>query len=290
MRPAFHAALLLFALFEFVYMIGMALDGDYTKWNYSAHTLALWFNLVAFSTVIILWAKTIALGGSSESVNRFVLFVNAVNLVLAIAVVISVAIARSMNDYLDNNPVPCLASIVVHSLSLLAFSAWMLSYGLRLQWRLTTYPQWEPMEVTRRVEILFKINIVLVLCVVCYTLRVIALAFLLVDILSGTDFTAVASVLGWFVVSGFVPTLIPGAVLLYVMRTRKEQPSVRFTHLGAPLVAPANGGVRVEPGEEFGEEETRKNDAMRGREYSDDGYARYDRYSSVTAPSFMNQA
>ena len=85
----------------------------------------------------------------------------------------------------------------------------MLWYGVRLQQKLNGGIITNPVERAKKIDIVFRINAVLLICNICFFLRVMALMGVVTEIMWGTNYTHAAGVLGWFAFSMWVPTLIP---------------------------------------------------------------------------------
>jgi hypothetical protein len=109
--------------------------------------------------------------------------------------------------------------IVVFALSMLFLTCGMLWYGVRLQQKLNSGVVTNPVERSKKIAIIIRINGVLLVCNICFFLRVVALLGLAMRIVSpGDDYTAAVGTIGWFVLSMWVPTLIPVRLYNSIMK------------------------------------------------------------------------
>lgn len=118
--------------------------------------------------------------------------------------------SKSFSEFQDHYSVVNLLLTLTHSLCLLILSCSMLFYGIRLQQKLGNSSLKAIPGKTRKIAILLRINIVLLICCVCFFLRVIALAMLCRDIVLNSTFTDDKILLiGWFIISNWLPTTFP---------------------------------------------------------------------------------
>ncbi|CAM9739510.1 unnamed protein product [Phaeothamnion confervicola] len=238
----FHLLLLVAAFLELVNYSATAIEGHGTREGYSCHLLALWLQLLAFSTVIVLWSKTLrpqpagaaarrgaATAGAAAGVDApgrppagscrermrtnsaaiTVGMLDAAVLALTLVVIITHN-ANKASSY------PYILLSLLHGLVLFALASWLVVYGLRLQKRVMDHPRWEPLDSGSRLRILLRINGVLIVCAICFLLRVAMLLSTLfmssnkrMEELSGFAFEALAR---------WVPTLLPAIALTHIMR------------------------------------------------------------------------
>lgn len=85
----------------------------------------------------------------------------------------------------------------------------MLRYGLSLQKRVKNSPITSLADQQRREQILLRINVVLVVCATCFSLRLIALGALSYSLFNDTDPLSGIGLVGWFFVSYWIPFLLP---------------------------------------------------------------------------------
>mmetsp|Transcript_2664 Transcript_2664/g.3994 ORF Transcript_2664/g.3994 Transcript_2664/m.3994 type:complete len:345 (-) Transcript_2664:79-1113(-) len=220
LKIIFHISMNVFALFELVYSISILVYNDYTLWGYAFHVLALYFFVVSYSTVIYLWGQTI--GKRHDYARRAGVFVLLMNLLASILAICYLCISEDFNDYDDNHTVITLILIVVFSVSMLLLTCGMLWYGIRLQQKLNSGSITDKAEQQRKMAIIVRINAVLIICNVCFFLRLFALGSLSYGKMTHQS-TTFFGIFGWFAFSSWIPTLVPGATLLVIMRV-KEAP------------------------------------------------------------------
>jgi hypothetical protein len=108
-----------------------------------------------------------------------------------------------------------------NALSLFLISFGLLVYGLHLKDILRAHlnSPWDLQSNEKNsinLNILIKINMVLSVCTVCYTLRVALLCIILGDTIQGTDVSDVFPSLVWFTISNWIPLLIPVSMNIHV--------------------------------------------------------------------------
>jgi hypothetical protein len=99
--------------------------------------------------------------------------------------------------------------ILTFCLTNIFFTLGMLRYGLRIQEKVKSSPISSPADQERREQIILRINIVLAVCAFCFSLRLIALGALSFSLLNNTDPLSGIGLLGWFLVSYWIPFLVP---------------------------------------------------------------------------------
>ena len=118
--------------------------------------------------------------------------------------------SSGFGEFQDHYSVVNLLLVLTHSLCLMILSLSMLWYGIRLQQKLGSSSLKAIPGKTRKIAILLRINIVLLVCCVCFLVRIIALAMLVQDIIRDKNFTDNKIVLlGWFMISNWIPTCLP---------------------------------------------------------------------------------
>lgn len=118
----------------------------------------------------------------------------------------------------DRYAVVLLVDFLVIAVSMLLLSGWMLLYGLRIYTRLRVMNPASSADRTAAISALRRVNSVLLLLVVCATLRVFTLVILMVDIIRHSHDQDDLGILLWFIFSNWIPTLVPGCTLLYITR------------------------------------------------------------------------
>ena len=118
----------------------------------------------------------------------------------------------------DRYAVVLLVDFLVIAVSMLLLLGWMLLYGLRIYTRLRVMNPASSSDRTAAISALRRVNSVLLLLVVCATLRVFTLVVLMVDIIRHSHDQDDLGILLWFIFSNWIPTLVPGYTLLYITR------------------------------------------------------------------------
>lgn len=134
-------------------------------------------------------------------------------LVLFLVVIVS---CRNFNEMGDRFAVVLLVNFLVIALSMLLISGWMFLYGLRIYIRLRATST--STDRSAAIIALRRVNLVLCVLVVCATLRVFTLVVLMVDIIRHSHDQGDLGILLWFIFSNWLPSLVPGATLIYITR------------------------------------------------------------------------
>jgi hypothetical protein len=223
-RLCFHFLLLAFSLLETASNVCLLVFEHLTRLGYAMHTIALLMNLAAFSMVILLWGKTVALPREFACVKRFVAAALMVNIAACTAEVCVMMQRASIEDFLEQDPLVYLAALIIHSVTIFVLAVVMLALGIRLQWRSAEDDlHWSSvLNSDQRFGIVLRVNLVLLCCVLFYTLRFVTLMALLFDRLRNTSYVGIFSLLMWNVLSVYLPTIVPGLALLYVMKARRR--------------------------------------------------------------------
>jgi hypothetical protein len=182
----------------------------FTIWSYVFHIMGLLFYLLAYSTVILLWSETLTFGGKPNLVPRYcIIFAVALHCVAAMLVIGGLLASDGYDDFADTYPIINISFLVIHSTTFLFLTSGMLLYGVKLQRNLNANTMWLQSENSKKLIILAKINILLLVCTLCYALRVVSLSVLFMDMVFGDEKTDSFPVLAWYIISQWVPTLVP---------------------------------------------------------------------------------
>jgi hypothetical protein len=128
---------------------------------------------------------------------------------------LSLALSESFIAYEENYWVMNLVTTMMHSACLMLLSASMLFYGIKLQLKLAKSTVKSAPGKTTKVAIILRINGMLAICNICFFLRVVVLGILCSDILLHKSYTdKKISTYGWYMMSNWIPTLIPVRVPL----------------------------------------------------------------------------
>jgi hypothetical protein len=126
----------------------------------------------------------------------------------------------------------------------------MLRYGLQLQEKVKRSPITCLADQQRCEQIIRRINVVLLVCASCFSLRLIALGALSYSLLNDSDPISGIGLLGWFFLSYWIPFLVPvrviplppllsilqGSTLLVIMRVPSSQPAAAASPIQSPLL------------------------------------------------------
>jgi hypothetical protein len=99
-KKLFHLFLAIFCIFELPYYMSLARSG-YTKPAYVCHLLALWADLCAFSMVIVLWSRALALVKDKNQLYTWVIALDCFALLYTLVVIGLVIVSRSFNEFLS---------------------------------------------------------------------------------------------------------------------------------------------------------------------------------------------
>jgi hypothetical protein len=209
-KVAFHCSFTLSFFMESLYFLGFSLEGRFTLWSYSFHIIGLLFYMLGYSAVIFLWAETLTFGGKPNQVPKYcIIFMIGLHAVAAVIEIGGLIASDGYDDFVDSYPAISVVFLVVHSSTLLLLTIGMLIYGIKLQRNLNANTMWLQSDKSIKLMILAKINILLVVCTICYILRLVTLAVLFIDMVFGDENTDDFPVLGWYILSQFLPTLVP---------------------------------------------------------------------------------
>lgn len=207
---AFHCSFSASFFLEFFYFLGFAVEGRVSLWSFCFHIAGLICYLLGYSSVILLWAETLTFGGKPNPLPKYCIIfsigIHGIAAMIEIGVLIS---SDGYDDFLDTYPIISIVFLVVHSTTFLLLTGGMLLYGIKLQINLNANTMWLQSENSKKLIILAKINILLLVCTICYALRVVTLALLFGDMALGNNSTSGIPELAWFVLSQFIPTLVP---------------------------------------------------------------------------------
>ncbi|CAM9186311.1 unnamed protein product [Sphacelaria rigidula] len=265
LKLGFHACLLGSALLELAhYAIALAKHRSVLS-EFACHLVALWLSLVAFSLVIVLWSNTLtpprraasstALLGVGEKLGRCCSFrlSGTTKFVVAIDAVVAVTtVVVLWTGVVPAYSRPYLILVVAHSVTLFLLASWLVLYGVRLQRRVMGHPRWEPLDRRQRLKILCRINGVLVVCAVCFLIRVAVLSSAL--FVRSRHRAEEMNRLLFELLSKWVSGLVPGVALLHIMcKTKKSGADKSAQHMRMNTVAddqplrqpllPSRGGV-----------------------------------------------
>lgn len=113
---------------------------------------------------------------------------------------------------------------LVESSSLLFSTIWLFAYAYRLNHRLSNLSEVVNVSTLRLSDIahskrpIQRVVRILLICAVCYTGRIFCLIILISEYTNGALNTDRFSNVGWFFLSTWIPTLIPGCVFLFTTR------------------------------------------------------------------------
>eukprot|EP00937_MAST-01D_sp_MAST-1D-sp2_P003116 g3116.t1 len=245
-RKLFHALILLFALFE-----TSACADDlrhrqlYTKPSYGLHIAALWLQVVAVSLVVMLWASALSRNRWRNPLIKLLVALDALLGGYSLGTIGVIGNAASVGDF-TNAPAYFWFGVIASAV-LLLYTSVLLTYGSRLQLKLRANTRWEQTVRHKRFKILCRMNTVLAVCTLCFTMRVALVVALLSEKRAGgggARHSAFVSYFDarpalWFLLTEWIPGLCPSVVLLYMMR----QPRARAVSggttslLGTPTIA-----------------------------------------------------
>ena len=138
-----------------------------------------------------------------------IIFAVALHCVAAMLVIGGLLASDGYDDFADTYPIINISFLVIHSTTFLFLTSGMLLYGVKLQRNLNANTMWLQSENSKKLIILAKINILLLVCTLCYALRVVSLSVLFMDMVFGDEKTDSFPVLAWYIISQWVPTLVP---------------------------------------------------------------------------------
>ncbi|CAM9115623.1 unnamed protein product, partial [Discosporangium mesarthrocarpum] len=233
-KVAFHFCLASATILEVVnYAIALVLD-KIALVGFACHLMALWLNLVAFSLVIVLWSNTLnptrrittigrsgfdeeegrskTICGDRKRISRTAVFVGIVDVIVLVSTVAVLATSSVPSAYSQ----PYLLLVVTYSVTLFLLAYWLVLYGVRLQRRVMSHPRWEPLGRRQQVKILCRINGVVVVCAICFLLRIVVLSSAL--FVRSRERVEEMNHLLFEILARWIPGLVPGGALLYIMR------------------------------------------------------------------------
>jgi len=229
----FHGIFACFSLFEGLYSFSIIIYQGYTTWGFSLHMLALFCNLLSFTTVLGMWSKALS---TNELVQKErvigVCFVG-INTLSTLVDLIVLGVGGFYSELYAKVEI---YTTMLYVLSLFILSGGLLVYGCRLRMKLSqplSLPLQSAEEMLLRekaIALLNRITVVLATCTVCYTVRAVFLLMLVASHITNGDgrhADAVNSIplLLWFVVTSWIPTIIPGLFFMYIMKVPVAIPS-----------------------------------------------------------------
>lgn len=223
-----HVSLTLFGLFQTIYGISFIIHKRDTVWGYSFHMMGQYAVLTSFSLIPLIWTKILSYGGNYNAVKMHIAGVLFGNFVITI---IQLGYLYKTNSVYDNTHVEETVTIVralILSISLLSFSVWLLSYGIRIYIFLSS-SQVRSNDVirTERRRAIRRVLFVVSACSVCYLLRAFCVTLISYDYFHDEYYTDKwFSHLGWYLCSQWIPTIFPACIMLHVCRPipRQKQP------------------------------------------------------------------
>ena len=215
---------------EIIFGISLLLyNGKYTKWGYCFHLFGLFLNLTSFLLVIRLWNHVLASQRLLPVYNtQYIVFllINFISLIFDI-VIYCIYGENEMNLF-GNIVVTITNSIYI--LSLFITSCVLLWYGNDLKKKLTATTRIRTTTRTKSTtrsgyknplkSLLIRINISLLMFIICYGIRIIGLTIVtIVSLKNGhsVNLDPVRFIL-WIIFFFWIPTICPGVIFLYVMR------------------------------------------------------------------------
>jgi hypothetical protein len=140
--------------------------------------------------------------------------------------------------------------LFTHSLSLLAFSLYLLVYGHLIKSKITqpstssSSLDHSPSNIARILIILQRINWIMTTCGSCYAFRISMIFLKLYSLLChADDIIPPLSPSLWFVITDLIPSLLPNLCFLYVMRITTLPPSPLSS--SSPDVSPSEHEERL---------------------------------------------
>jgi hypothetical protein len=147
---------------------------------------------------------------------------------------------ESSGDYMPLK----LSRLIVESFTLLFSTVWLFSYAVQLNDHLTRVAAQSLTDANhtsvssrvsaasgRQQKSVKRIVVVLFICCISYFLRVLCLLILIVDIFQDKSRSDRFDNVGWFFLSNWIPTLVPGVLFLYTSRVVRVEETKNNTAL-----------------------------------------------------------
>ena len=207
--------------------------GSVTAFGYCFHVVAVFFETAAFLAVVLYWSLALSFFGKFEHLLLF----NQILLLQLAAVSIACIIILCVYGFDNTHANRFLGLIALDIAITLFFSAvWILVYGLWLQWRLHNHTKVVLTNAVpddhsvgssgtadrsgasdKRSLPLTRINIVLVVCVVCYFFRAFTSTMVFLwDMHVVRNQLGWLTALGWYICTEWVAELFPVSTLFSV--------------------------------------------------------------------------
>ena len=177
---------------------------------------------------MMLWARFLTFGDNNTILRSFYWMILILNGAVTIA---SISVSRkyslfflclflkiilfllvsenSFEDVGTHYEIVLLVDFMVVAFSMLVISFWMLLYGARIYMRLRSSNITITKERASAFKALRRVNVVLAILVACSLLSIASLSVLMVDIILNTKYQERLGIFGWFIVSNWIPTLVP---------------------------------------------------------------------------------
>ena len=126
------------------------------------------------------------------------------------------------DDFNDNYKSLTISFVFIQSMSFFLLALGMLMYGVKLQCNLRDNTMWLQSEPSKKLMILVKINTLLLVCTLCYALRVATMATYFMDIINDTSRVDNSSTIVWFTLSQWVPMLLPVIIAMLYFSYRNS--------------------------------------------------------------------
>lgn len=130
------------------------------------------------------------------------------------------AISDGYNDFQDDYRIIYDIFTCTNAFSLLFISMGLLLYGVHLKKMLIrnsiAFGENAPKHVKEMI-VLSRINIVLLICIVCHSMRAACLTLIVIDSVTDSSTNEIIPSIFWFTISNWVPLLLPVSYEMYLL-------------------------------------------------------------------------
>jgi len=218
-KLCFHIFLFMAALLDLCYYIPLSRE-LVSAGFYSAHLMAQWAELAAFSMIVILWARVLNAPRGKDSVVTYVVALDAFTLIYTLIVIcLAIVVQQNGDQWVTSSNQPFVFFFFVQAVALFACCLALLYHGISLQYLVRNHPRWDPIRRGRRLRTVLRINITLMACTVCFLLRVVLLLarFIQAESHQQARFSDPATLINWYIWCNWVPYCLPACFLLYTV-------------------------------------------------------------------------
>lgn len=212
-RKVFHQTITCYALLQTLSFATFTTNAEgYTKWSYSCHLFAVFFELCSFSFVAVLWSKSLL---STKNARRRIipslLLLDLFFFVYITTLVTKISISDSSFFEFISSSTLYQCVLVIEPVTILINALIIIYLGIRITRKLSVSPNFVTLPRYSKRAILFKLIGTMSICCTCYLGRACLEIYLFVDDAQGLNVDT------WYILN-FIVSILPALLLIYTMR------------------------------------------------------------------------